>query len=511
MRSTFHGLETARRGMFTQQTALQTTGHNIANANTPGYSRQRVNFVQTEAYPAASMNRPQIPGQMGTGVAAGSVQRVREGFLDTQFRGENNKLGYWDARSEALEKMEDIMNEPSDNGLSKTLDRFWQSLQDLSVNPEDSGARSVVRQRGLAVAETFNYLANSLTSIQEDMKTQANITATEINALLDDIQSINKQISEVEPHGYLPNTLYDERDNLVDRLSTLLNVEVSPQPSGGKPDPLAAGLYDIKMKDKDGNEFVLIDSSTETVNHLSIGYDDAVNGNGLANNISVCGTTIELSKFAGGKLKGLLESYGYNDNGAVKGIYPEMLANLDQMAYQFATKFNEVHSKGWSLSEINAGAHTGYEFFNFKQAIDPLNPKGAAKQLELHDDMDELDNIAAATHPFGGDGSNALKLADVKNAPLNFPGSNSSLQSFYEGAIGKMAVDAQQAVRLTNNSAVLTDSVQQRRLSVSGVSLDEEMTNMIQFQHAYNASARNITVIDEMLDKIINGMGVGGR
>jgi flagellar hook-associated protein 1 len=514
MRSTFHGLETARRGMFTQQTALQTTGHNIANANTPGYSRQRVNFVQTEAYPAASMNRPQIPGQMGTGVAAGSVQRVREGFLDTQFRGENNKLGYWDARSEALEKMEDIMNEPSDNGLAKTLDRFWQSLQDLSVNPEDSGARSVVRQRGLAVAETFNYLSNSLTSIQEDMKTQANLTATEINALLDDIQSINQQISEVEPHGYLPNTLYDERDNLVDRLSTLLNVEVSSQPSSGKPDPLAAGLYDIKMKDKDGNEFVLINSSTGAVKHLSIGYDDAAGGNGLANNIAVGGETIDLSKFVGGKLKGLIESYGYNDNGEVKGIYPEMLANLDQMAFQFATKFNKVHSQGWSLTEINANsAHKEYQFFDFNSStpLDPNNPKDAAKLLELHDDMDELDHIAAATNPFGGDGSNALLLAGVKNDPLDFPGSKTSLQSFYEGAIGKMAVDAQQAVRLTNNSAVLTDSVQQRRLSVSGVSLDEEMTNMIQFQHAYNASARNITVIDEMLDKIINGMGVGGR
>ncbi|MCM3718467.1 flagellar hook-associated protein FlgK [Fictibacillus phosphorivorans] len=510
MSSTFHGLETARRGMFTQQTALQTTGNNIANANTPGYSRQRVNFVHTEAYPAASMNRPQIPGQMGTGVAAGSIQRVREGFLDTQFRGENNKLGYWSARSEALEKMEDIMNEPSDNGLAKTLDRFWQSLQDLSVNPEDSGARSVVRQRGLAVAETFNYLSNSLTSIQEDLKTHANLTTKEINALLDDIQSINKQISEVEPHGYLPNTLYDERDNLVDRLSTLLEVEVSSKPSSGKPDPLAAGLYDIKMKDKDGNEFVLVDSSNGKVNRISI--NDDAGGNGLANSISIDDNApVDIAKFAGGKLKGLIESYGYNDNGVVKGIYPEMLANLDQMAFQFATEFNEVHASGWSLSEIEAGTQTGYAFFDFKQTIDPTNPKGAAKQLKLHDDMNELDHIAAATNPFGGDGSNALKLADVKNSPLNFPGSTSSLQSFYEGAIGKMAVDAQQAVRLTYNSAVLTDSVQQRRLSVSGVSLDEEMTNMIQFQHAYNASARNITVIDEMLDKIINGMGVGGR
>ena len=124
MTSTFHGLETAKRAMFTQQQALYVTGHNIANVNTPGFSRQRVNFVQTEPYPAVAMNRPQIPGQMGTGVKAGSVERIRESFLDIQYRNESNKLGYWESRAESLSKMEDIMNEPTDNGLSAVLGRI---------------------------------------------------------------------------------------------------------------------------------------------------------------------------------------------------------------------------------------------------------------------------------------------------------------------------------------------------------------------------------------------------
>lgn len=139
MLSTFHGLETVRRGMTAQQQALYVTGHNIANANTPGYSRQRVNFEQTPPYPFASQNRPVMPGQMGTGVEGGTVQRMREEFLDVQYRGENMKYGYWNTRAEALYKMEEIMNEPSDEGLAKTLDRFWQALQDLAVNPSNSG------------------------------------------------------------------------------------------------------------------------------------------------------------------------------------------------------------------------------------------------------------------------------------------------------------------------------------------------------------------------------------
>ncbi|MDR7073155.1 flagellar hook-associated protein FlgK [Fictibacillus barbaricus] len=504
MTSTFHGLETARRGMFTQQVALQTTGNNISNANTPRYSRQRVNFSQTEAYPAAARNRPQIPGQMGTGVEAGSVQRVREGFLDTQFRGENNKYGYWNSRSEALEKMEDIMNEPSDNGLAKTMDRFWQSLQDLAVNPEDSGARSVVRQRGLAVAETFNYLSNSLSSIQEDMKSQAELVGKEVNSYLTQIANINQQIKEIEPHGYLPNNLYDERDKLVDQLSTLVNVKVTKEPSGGLALPMAEGSYSIELLDVKGNSFAtpvkLIDSAInpQTINTVSINYDSTSK---MAESITVVGATpINITDVSGGKLKGLLEAYGYEDNGSVKGIYPEMLNNLDGMASQFANKFNEVHQAGTGLD-----GQTNYSFF------DLTGTSGAAKSIKLHSDTNNLDHIAAAKSAFNGDGSNALALADVKNTDLAFTGGTATLQSFYEGAIGKMAVDAQQAVRLTDNSAVLSDAVEQRRTSVSGVSLDEEMTNMIQYQHAYNASARNITVIDEMLDKIINGMGVGGR
>ncbi|MFZ0474625.1 MAG: flagellar hook-associated protein FlgK, partial [Halobacillus sp.] len=219
MVSTFHGLEVAKRGLFTQQSALYTTGHNISNANTEGYTRQRVNFEQTGPYPAASRNRAEIPGQMGTGVQAQSIERVRTQFLDDQYRGENNRSGYYSIMASSMERMEEVMNEPSENGLAKTMDRFWQSLQDLSVNPEDSGARSVVRQRGKAVAETFNYLSNTIHTMQLDVKNEVSVTTKEINSLASQINNVNKQIAELEPHGYVANDLYDERDRLIDQLS----------------------------------------------------------------------------------------------------------------------------------------------------------------------------------------------------------------------------------------------------------------------------------------------------
>ncbi|WP_221566971.1 flagellar hook-associated protein FlgK [Alkalihalobacillus sp. TS-13] len=512
MSSTFHGLETSLRGLRTHQSALNTTGHNISNASTPGYSRQRVNFTQTEAFPAPGRNRPQIPGQLGTGVEAGSVQRVRESFLDLQFRGESTKSGYWSARSNALQKMEEIINEPSDHGLGKTMDRFWQSLQDLAVNPEDSGARSVVRERGKALAGTFNYLSGSLTSIKDDIKLQIDNSADTISSIAEQINDLNRQIGELEPHGYLPNDLYDKRDLLVDQLSELANVKVSKVDSGGDDLEIAEGKYTIQLVDDSGTAIgTLVDGEKLNWNELKVGYQD-----GKANTFTL--TEYDKDGNATGKAP---EAINYTAKGQLLGqieahneVYPEMLSKLDEMAYQFVEAFNAQHQAGKGLDDS-----TGLNFFNIPDRtdgtkVDASDWSGAASLIKLDANItgdSGLNKIAASSDGNDGDGSNALLLSDVKDETLTFQSGDATFQSFYEGAIGEMAVDTQQANRLKGNSETLKQSVEERRQSVSGVSLDEEMTRMMQFQHAYNAAARNITSIDEMLDRIINGMGRVGR
>lgn len=568
MTSTFHGLEVAKRGMMAQQTALYTTSQNIANANTPGYSRQRVNFVQTEPYPAASMNRPQIPGQMGTGVEAGSIERVREQFLDVQYRNENNKLGYWDSRSTALSRLEDVFAEPSDtDGLSAVMNEFWQSLQDLSVNPENEGARSVVLQRAQGVVDTFHYLSNSISDIQGDLGNQISVGIKDVNSILKQIAELNQQIGEVEPNGYLPNDLYDERDRLVDQLSSYLNVKVEKMPSGGNALDIAEGQYKITLLDANGNpvkdsgghdvtlvngnQFNQLGFSTEdgkytsvvsgpiknievytTPNDPSQTESDPVVGNEVA---SIDFYTSGNVNFSQGKLRGLMESYGYqtstdaDGNPIVAGIYPEMQDKLDQLAYTFGTLFNTVQKLGFDLE----GNPASKDFFTNLSTIE-----NAASNIQLNSDLQTKD-IAASSNGLPGDGKNAINLGNifsmdlskditlegVKNSDgtpvilsvgkdpgdIDVPITTSTINSFYEGIIGGLGVASQQAQRLSNNSNSLVQSADERRQSVSSVSLDEEMTNLIKFQHAYNAAARNITVMDEMLDKVINGMGVVGR
>lgn len=519
MTSTFYGLEIAKRGMFTQQSALSTTAHNVANANTPGYTRQRVNFVQTEPYPPVSKNSPNIPGQLGTGVEAGTVERVREGFLDIQYRSENNKLGYWENRANALEKMEEIMNEPSDTGLSITLDRFWTSLQDLALNPTNAGARSVVRERGVAVAETFNYLATSLKSIQGDLKRELEVSVKEINTLATQINNINKQISEIEPHGYLPNDLYDERDRLLNQLSSLANIKVTNTKSDGNVVNIAEGAVTVEIVDDNGKSLgTLIDSKQKRVNELSVSYNAQ---NGLVESITVGSKKLDVLEFnSTGKISSLIDSHGYTykSNSTVfeKGLYPDMLGKLDTMAFEFAKQFNQTHSEGWSIEDYNSGTHTPVDFFDFG-GTQLTDSKGAASIVSVSRDIITSTDHIAAAYPDSsgavtiGNSENAIRLAEVKNSTFRIGGETTNFQNYYEGIIGEMAVNSQEATRLTTNSQALRDSVDVRRQSVSAVSLDEEMTNMIQFQHAYNASARMITMQDEILDRIINGMGLSGR
>jgi flagellar hook-associated protein 1 len=539
MSSTFMGLETARRGMMAQQSALYTTGQNVSNASTPGYSRQRVNFVQTEAYPSIGMNREQIPGQMGTGVKAGSIQRVREGFLDVQFRGENNKLGYWQSQADSLGKMESIMNEPSDSGLANTMDQFWQSLQDLSVDATNSGARSVVRQRGEAVADTFNYLSNSLSSIQKDQKSQINVTVKEANSVLNQLNKINEQIGGVEPNGYLPNDLYDERDRLIDQLSSLVNVKVDYVKTGGNPDPKVEGKAVIKLVDDNGSELGTL-LSDSNYRELKVNYD-GISGTVKTIKLGDPGetdetkdTSLDFSQMnSSGKLKGLIESYGYEKKDETDptktiaaGTYNDMLGELDRLAFTFANEFNKVHEDGFSPNEISNKTSEKIDFFSDSGNVTISQP-GFASRIQISKDIkDSLDNIATAEGGIDpltnlprdpanatlGDATNVSALANVINEKLNYKtNEKSDFRNYYQNVIGAMGVMSQEATRLTQNSTSLQQAVDEKRQSVSSVSLDEEMTNMIQFQQAYNASARMITMQDELLDKIINGMGTGGR
>jgi flagellar hook-associated protein 1 FlgK len=348
----------------------------------------------------------------------------------------------------------------------------------------------------------------------------------------------------MEPHGYLPNDLYDERDSLVDQLSQHVNIKVEKVGSGGNALAIAEGQYKITLVNADGSEGAnLVEKadfkqlgfedtsgkmSHDTPDSISDGSIQLFDGDGKKLNVTLplLDSNNNLA-FSQGSLRGLIESYGYNAGGTTKGTFPEMLDDLDKMAFTFAALFNEVHGKGYNLEGkeptddkknfFELGTNTGEDYKNF------------ASEIKLNSNLEAKDILASSAADNSGDGKNAVNLANIQSfilsngkitleggkevdvTAMKLPIDSGTIKSFYEGIIGRLGVDAQEANRLTKNSGVLLMSVEKNRQSVSSVSLDEEMTDMIRFQHAYNAAARNITVVDEMLDKIINGMGTVGR
>jgi len=516
---TFQGLELSKRALYAQQGALYTTGHNIANVNTEGYSRQRVNFESTTPFPVPSRVMPQIPGQVGTGVGIGTVERIRNKFLDMQFRSENSRHEHWNTKQEALGRLESLLNEPSESGLMSTMDQFWQSLQDLAANPENDGARSVVAQRGLAVAETFNYLSKSMQSIQGDLKEQIDGSVKDINALLRNINNLNEQIQKLEPHGLLANDLYDKRDQLIDSLSEQMNIKVHYSKSSSSSLDIADGLVSIEIVDESGQSFgdgvYLLEVKedeplSEAVNEISVTYEQG-EGTGTYDNAPVSSIQVDgydnigdLDLLASvGSLSALVESYGYQSDDGVIGDYPEVLAKLNEMASEFANAFNSVHESG-----NDANGEDGVSFFEIKDGFEGLS----AESITVNKDILKNGNLIAASAPDKGskNGNNALKLADVFDNAIE--GLNdSSPRKFFTSLIGDLAVNTEEAIKMTENTAILQQQVNHSRMSTSAVSLDEEIANLVKFQHAYNASARNMTAIDETIDRIINHMGLVGR
>lgn len=534
MVSTFMGLETSKRGLNTAQTALFTTGNNVSNANTDGYTRQRVNLVQTESFPTPGINSPRIAGQLGTGVAADSVQRIRDSFLDTQYRSQNSKLGYFSSKSDSLTKMEGIINDPTDSGLLNTMNKFWNALEGLTTNTDNTSARSVVASTGETLADTINYYYSSLTNVQKDLQYQVGVKTDEINSIISNINNLNQSISKVEPNGFIPNDLYDKRDLLVDQLSGLVNVNVTsamPDNYGIANRAVATGLYNIELIQEDGSSY-MPPINLITANHtglvstakLDVQKDPTT---GAVSGVKFGDKLLTDYKFSG-SFAALIESAGYvkvdangnpldvdgnllpvGDPKVIVGKYPDMLQKLNNMTKAFMDEFNYVHSQGKSLD-----GNPGGNFFEIALG------KDAAEGIKVNPDiLTNPSKIAAGKTAASGDNQNAHDLAAIKSKDFTKYNNSSALpkdltgsfDDYYAGIIGNLGVESASVQKNQANTKILADSVDKSRQSVSAVSLDEEMADMVKFQKAYNASARMITLQDELLDKIINGMGTGGR
>ncbi len=471
---TFLGFEIARRAMTAHRQAMDTTGHNIANANTKGFSRQRVNLAASEPYASALGRNAVSPGQIGTGVLVTEITRQRDRFLDGQFRGQNSQLGRWSTSEQILGEVEQIFQEPSDYGLRAVMDQFWQAWQTLANNPESMAAREAVKQRGVALVDSFKSVDKRLNDLQWNLNTSVEQMVDRINVLATRIAGVNDQIRYVTSTGMVPNDLMDERDRLLDELSGLLDIQVTDMPDQTVR-VLVGGVALV-----DGRQT----QTLQTAVNITTGFWD-LEWQGLT------GIPVTVT---GGELAAYLEMRDTSLAG-----YRDQIKNL---AWSLADAVNTQHALGFDFNGTAGGA-----FFNNVGPLATFNVQNLVVNPAIVNDGRLIAAAAAAGAP--GDGANALTLAGLKFTALGTLGTTAD--DYYRQTIASLGSESQTAQRMKGTQEALVRQVENQRQSVSGINLDEEMMSLIQSQHAFEAAARLMTTIDEMVDTIINRMGTVGR
>ena len=456
MPSTFLGIDIAASGLAAAQVGQDVVGNNISNANTPGYSVESVDLqANLPLSPPDSVNGSVATGQIGTGVSAGVITRATDQYLNVQVRNANSDVGSQTAQSTNLAQVEAAYGEPSSSGLNETLTQFYQSFNAVVSNPEDTGARATAVQAGVAVANSFQGISTQLNSTSTQLTAQENVDLGTVNSYGTQIAQLNATIRASQVAGQQPNTLLDQRDELVDKLSSLVNVSTQANSDG-------------------------------TIN-VSIGTSDLVLGV-TANTLTVSGLQAR-GDLQSGELAGVVQS---------QATVQSNITALNTLASAIATQVNAVHSAG-----AGEDGTTGLNFFNVtsgnEAATITVNPTLVSDPTKL----------AAAAVPSGGgappagDSSNASALAALQTASVTSLANTTTL-NYYQNLVttaGSQAATANTA--LSSAQAAQTQFTQQRD-SVTGVSTDQEMTHMLQFQNAYQANAKVVTTMESMLTSLIS-------
>ena len=444
--SSFYGMQTSLRGFIAQQRMLDTTGHNIANASTVGYSRQEATLQ------ASLAQQIQTSGSANqTGAHLGhrrrrpvGFRRIRDQFLDAQYRAQNTNLNDWKARAEGLDSAELSLAEPGENGINAQLAKFWKSWSDLSKSPDDDAAKQALVQQAKGLADSIHSVRSQMVAAQEGAMGQYDaispVPGGEIAKIATELADLNTSISKFVINGDHPNDLMDRRDVLIDQLSQL-------RPGLGR---APRRRLDERLLRRPHDRHHLPDRLRQD--------------RGLGR---PAGRRLEPGRPDRRPARGRQDP----------GRHGRRLPGAHRLLHQHARLHGQRRLRRHLLHlRLARGLH----------------------DLGHRRDPGRAGSIRSGT---GAAGSNDLALA------ISQLRGNAGIDGAYKAFVAKVGGDLNEASRMQGNAQVLTDSVENRRQSVEGVSMDEEMSNLVRFQRAYQASARAMSTMDEMLDVLINRTG----
>lgn len=464
-------MDVGRRSMMNSQTSLATTAHNIANKSTEGYSRQRVDMVTNEPIGQGKL-------RIGMGARAGMVTRTNNEFLEKQLEREGGQLGFLDARADMLGRVEQVYNEQVNKGLNHSLGNFFNSFRELSNNPESLATRTQVKETALGVANDFKKVNDQLGAIQSDADFRITTKVEEINQLTREIATLNEKVQLVEVTGVPANDERDRRDVLLKQLGEKVNIRYAEGKDGQL--TITAGNTAVLVSGYSQRDLIVQptpEHGSKREGNLDIFYKSTDNS-----------TPVRMTdQLTGGEIGALIEVRDKIIGGLREG--------MDAVAYTLATEVNLAHAQGYDRA-----GRTGNLLF-----AQPSGVRDASQFLTVSDEvMNDVGRIAAAAQP-GAPGDNRIAniLSGLEYKQVMDDGT-STFNDFYASLVGKVGIEAQRANSAQQAQHDIVGQLKNIRESISGVSLDEETAKMIEFQKAYDASARLIRTADEMLETVLN-------
>lgn len=623
MANSFAGIEIGKRSLMAHSTQIQTAGHNISNADTEDYSRQRVIVKSFEPIYRPDLERAMVPGQIGQGCDVESIKRIKDELLESRIVEQKNVESYWETRDKYYSMIESVYNEPNDVSVRTNMDKFWQGWQELSTYPESDAARLAVVVRGQTLTNSIQQQYKSLRGIGDQINGDIEAVVKQVNDLSRQIASVNGEIVRSKGLGDNPNDLMDRRDLLVEKLSSLINVTVTQK----DPDEfmvhtdgqiivqgsLARQIETVGQLDNNGYGKLMwsdtkldaefhggtlgalvelrdkdIRTEIQSLNTMALNFADLVNdvhrnaigknnttgldffvqhdfvenvnGNydrngdgvedtsyifrmtgtnalkmqeqiGLSGTMTINGASgnIDVAYFSTDTVEDVINRIN-DSNGEVK-------AYLDRNSCLVlkATSSNGMENPDFVIRHVEdsgmfltgysgilqgSGADNAYDF-NRANAVDVLagaqfavspvlNPSAYIEVNGLI--QNDVSSVAAAFKNFQGfaepsDGRAAVEMAAIRNTKIMI-GSQRTFDDYFADTITNVGLKGEQAQNQLATQNKIMGDLRDLRDSISGVNIDEELADIIKFQHGYNVAAKFISVQDELLDTLINRLGV---
>ncbi len=473
-------IDIAKGALFAHQKAMTVTGHNIANVNTPGYTRQRVVLGANSPNSASRL-------KVGMGVRAETVVQYTDQFINRNIHQKTSLLKEFETKTSILSQMEAVFNETEGQGLLQAMNEFWNAWQDLAGNPAGASERTALLAKAEVLTRRFHTMSESLHLTQKEMNTNIKLSIEEVNRLTKQIAQLNEKIVYAESNQSTANDLRDQRANHIAALSELVgNVYLTDQHGA------------LTVMTPDG--MILVDGKY----HWQLSQQGkAIYWNDIPSDVS--------GRLKNGKIGAWLD---LRDE-----ALPEYLANLDELAGALIREINGLHRLGYTLS-----GETGKYFFeDFK--VSPETPNlndftGAASYIRLSSDVRGSPANVAVGGLSGnpGDNENALRIASLqtdgsislrkwtigqRGAAFSSTLQTTTFDDYYSMMVGEIGILTDESIENQQFSQSLLDHLSELRDSVSGVNLDEEMIELMKIQRAHEAASKLVTVADEMLQTLL--------